>query len=262
MGTTGQLTTGPHSPTSCGPRTAGAAARAARLETARVWASSACSCVGVSVTASSAAWPAAVFTPSCAPAPGATSAITAANATSVTPNRYAKACLPFRRIVRRVGRWTGRNHWPKVENQLDVEADGQNVAVVHLVRLALEPLQTAPGRLRVAAALDQVVPAHHLAADEAARDVGMDRARGLQRRLAAAQRPASRLLLARGEERDQPERLEQTVHDLVQRRRPLAERGRLLLGQVGQLRLELQVDALGPVHDRHDRLRRQRLELG
>ena len=53
------------------------------------------------------------------------------------------------------------------------------------------------------ARLDQVAPVDHLAADEAARDVGVDRLRGVERGLALAQRPGARLLLARGEERDQ-----------------------------------------------------------
>ena len=50
--------------------------------------------------------------------------------------------------------------------------------------------------------------------------------------------------------------------DLVQRRRAaVAERRRLLLRQLGQLGLELQVDAAGAVLDGDERLRRQRLEL-
>ena len=69
---------------------------------------------------------------------------------------------------------------------LDVEADGEHVTVLHLVGLALEPLQAAPRRLRVALARDEVVPAHHLAADEAARNVGVDRRRGLECGLAPA----------------------------------------------------------------------------
>ena len=52
------------------------------------------------------------------------------------------------------------------------------------------------------------------------------------------------------------------VHDLVERRLALAELGGLLLGKLGQLGLELQVDPGRAVHDRDDRLRRQRLELG
>ena len=53
----------------------------------------------------------------------------------------------------------------------------------------------------------------------------------------------------------------QPPHDLVERRRALAIRRRLLVGQLGELGLELQVDAARPVLDREQRLRRQRLEL-
>ena len=56
-------------------------------------------------------------------------------------------------------------------------------------------------------ALEEVVPANHLAADEAARDVGVNRVRRLERRLTVAERPGARLLVPDGEERDQAERL-------------------------------------------------------
>ena len=130
------------------------------------------------------------------------------------------------------------------------------------VGLALEPLGAALRRLRVRAGVEQVVPADHLAADEAARDVGVDRAARLERGLAVAQRPGARLLLAGGEERDQPERVLEPPHDLVERRRAVAELGRLLVGELGELRLELAVDARRAVDDRDQRLRRQRIELG
>src|SRR5215475_500898 len=69
---------------------------------------------------------------------------------------------------------------------LDVEADVQNVTVLNLVGLALEALEAGPGGLRVRAGLDEVVPADHLSADEAARDVGVNRRRGIERSLAAS----------------------------------------------------------------------------
>ena len=53
----------------------------------------------------------------------------------------------------------------------------------------------------------------------------------------------------RREERDQAERVLQPSHDLVERRRPVAELGGLLLGELGQLRLELAVDPARPVLD-------------
>ena len=78
-----------------------------------------------------------------------------------------------------------------------------------------------------------------------------------------AQRPRSRLLLAGGEERDQVERVAQPADDLLERRgAAVAERGRLLLVELRQLRLEREVDPARAVLDREQRLRRQRLELG
>ena len=62
----------------------------------------------------------------------------------------------------------------------DVEADVQNVAVLDDVGLALEPLLAGARRFRVRAGGDGVVPADHLAADEAAR-CRVDRVGGLDR---------------------------------------------------------------------------------
>ena len=119
----------------------------------------------------------------------------------------------------------------------------------------------AAGDLRVGARLDEVGPVDHLAADEAARDVGVDRGRGVERRLAAAERPGARLLLAGGEERDQVELVAEPARDLVERRgRAVAERRGLLVGELGELGLERQVDPARAVLDRDQRLRRQRLE--
>ena len=102
---------------------------------------------------------------------------------------------------------------------------------------------------------------HDLAADEPARDVGVDRLGRIERRLAVAQRPGARLLLAGREERDQVERVAQAPRDLVERARAaVAVRGGLLVRQLGELGLELQVDAARPVLDGDQRLRRQRLE--
>ena len=144
--------------------------------------------------------------------------------------------------------------------RLDVEADVQHVAVGDDVGLALEPLCAAPRSLGVRAGIEQVLRRDHLAADEAARDVGVDRRRRLERGLAPPERPRARLLLARGEERDQPERLLELADDLVERGRPVAELRRLLLRELGELRLELAVDPPGPVLDREEGLRRQRVE--
>src|SRR5258707_6117503 len=88
------------------------------------------------------------------------------------------------------------------DSDSDVEADVEHVAVFDDVGLALEPLLAPARDLGVRAELDEVVPADHLAADEAACDVRADRRGGIDRRLAAAKRPRPRLLLASGEERD------------------------------------------------------------
>src|SRR5262249_62164728 len=85
------------------------------------------------------------------------------------------------------------------------EADVEDVAVRDDVALPLQLLQAGAGRLRVGAETDKVVPAHDLAADEAARDVRVDRARGVEGGLALPQRPRAGLLLAGGEERDEAE---------------------------------------------------------
>jgi hypothetical protein len=60
--------------------------------------------------------------------------------------------------------------------------------------------------LRGGAQLDEILPVQDLAADEAARDVGVDRRSGVESGLAVAERPGARVLLAGGEERDQVER--------------------------------------------------------
>src|SRR5207248_6781328 len=68
--------------------------------------------------------------------------------------------------------------------------------------------------------------------------------------------------LPRREERDQVERLCQPPHDLAERGLAAApELRRLLGGQLGELRLELEIDPVGSVDDLEQRLRRERIEL-
>src|SRR5256714_678592 len=167
-----------------------------------------------------------------------------------------------------------RSEWPSASSatalrtvvrtvaaDLDVEPDVQDVAVLDLVGLAFEPLEAAFRGLRVRAGLDQVVPADDLRADETARDVGVNRGRGVEGALSPAQRPRTRVLLACGEKRDQAEGVAQAAHHLLERRLAVPKRGRLLGRQLGELRLQLEIDPLRPVLDRQQRLRRQRLEL-
>src|SRR5207248_1679572 len=146
---------------------------------------------------------------------------------------------------------------------LDVEADVEDVAVLDDVRLPFQALLAGARSLGVAAGRDEIVPAHDLAADEAARDVGMNRLRRVDRGFPASERPGPRLLLAGREERDQVERLDQPAHNLAERGfAAAAELGRLLVGQVGELGFELQIDSLRAVYQLEQRLRRERIELG
>src|SRR5699024_3738182 len=122
------------------------------------------------------------------------------------------------------------------------------------VGLSLEALGPALRRLRMRARVEEIFGRDHLAADEPARDVRVDRRRRVERGLAVTERPRARLLLAGREERDQTERVLQAPHDLVERGRPVAELRGLLVGELGELRLQLAVDATGPVLDREQRL--------
>ena len=101
---------------------------------------------------------------------------------------------------------------------LDVEPDVEDVAVADDVGLPFEPLVAAPGDLGVRARFDELLPVHDLAADEPARDVGVDRRRRVEGGLAAAERPRPRLLLARREEGDQVELVAEPARYLVERR--------------------------------------------
>src|SRR5205085_10141182 len=158
------------------------------------------------------------------------------------------------RLLRRRPLLLGAARTSRAAPSSDVEADVQDVAVLDLVGLAFEPLEAAAGGLRVRARLDQVVPADDLAADDAARDVGVDGRGGLERRLPTPERPRARLVLGGGEEADQVERREQPADDLVERGEALAEGGRLVGREFGELRFELQVGAARAVLERDERL--------
>ena len=133
-------------------------------------------------------------------------------------------------------------------------------------RTSCLPASAVPdgGPRRRRAGGDEVVPADHLAADEAMRDVGVDRGRGGQRRLAAAQCPRPRSF---------PPAVKNVITSSVSARRsqrPCRSADRRWRPppppQLGQLRLQLEVDPVRlrvrcAVLDRDQRLRGQRLEL-
>src|SRR5881392_3196063 len=126
---------------------------------------------------------------------------------------------------------------------LEVEADVEDVSVGDDVVLSLQPLLAAAGGLGATPRLDEVAPRNHFAADESARDVGVDRRRRIERRSPLRERPGPRLLIAAGEEREQSGRLEEVRQHPLEARGPVAELGRLLGRQLGQLGLQLEVDA-------------------
>ena len=100
----------------------------------------------------------------------------------------------------------------------------------------------------------------HFAADEAAGDVGVNRRGSVERGLAPAKRPGSGLGVARGEEDDQPDRFEHSGENRLEARRAVAKLGRVLVGELGELGFELEVEAARPVDERDQRLRRERIE--
>ncbi len=112
------------------------------------------------------------------------------------------------------------------------------------------------------AALDEVLERDHLAANEAARDVRVDRRRRLERGLTAAQSPGARLLVAPREERQQAGFVEERRDCSLECRLALAE-GRSLVGaELGELAFQLEIETALAVDDAEQRLGRKRLELG
>src|SRR3954468_21725702 len=88
---------------------------------------------------------------------------------------------------------------------LDVEAELDDVAVLHHVVLALDAQLADVARLGPRAELEQLVPVHDLGLDEATLEVAVDDAGALRCLVAGAERPRPRLLLPRREEGPQPE---------------------------------------------------------
>src|SRR5688572_3167021 len=111
------------------------------------------------------------------------------------------------------------------------------------------------------AALDEVAPGDHLTADESAGDVRVNGLRCIERRLPLPERPGASLLITSGEEAQELEGLEESADHLGERRGAVTVGGRLFLGELDELSLQLRVDPARPVLNRDQRLRRQRLEL-
>ena len=138
----------------------------------------------------------------------------------------------------------------------DVEADVQDVAVLDDVRLALEPLRAAPGSLGVGSGSDEVVGGDHLAADEPARDVRVDRSRRLERRLAGAKgsRRASSPFSPAVKNVIRPRDSRAAARLSSSADGPSRNSAALLLGELRELRLQPPVDALRTVLHREERL--------
>src|ERR1700682_2440562 len=143
----------------------------------------------------------------------------------------------------------------------DREADVQDVAVLHQVLLALHAQLAVVSRLGLAAAGDEIRVMHHLGADEAALEVGVDAAGGARSAAAAADGPGLHLVLADREEADPVEQLVGGADEAGAARRGEAHRLQEvgLLGgiELRDLRLDrgTERDRLGPP------LARRRLHL-
>src|SRR5262249_52427220 len=134
----------------------------------------------------------------------------------------------------------------------DVEAEVADLAVADDVILAFETELTARAEVgHRAVGGDEVIVRVHLGADEPARDVRVDGAGGVLRARAAGDRPGADLVLADGEERDQPEQRVAALEKPPQGRLAQAEireKRRLLIA--GKLR-DLAFDERGdPSHAR------------
>src|SRR5690349_18637389 len=84
-------------------------------------------------------------------------------------------------------------------------ADDEHVAVLDDVLFAFQPQLALVARARVAAQIDHGLPVDDLGADELLLEVGVDGARGLDRRAVHGNGPGAALVLARGEKTHQAE---------------------------------------------------------
>jgi len=99
-----------------------------------------------------------------------------------------------------------------------VEPNGQNIAVLDDVLFPFEPHQAALARFVETAACDQSVVGDHFGADETAREIGVNRARGVQRARADGNRPRAHLVLADGEKRLQAKQSVRQTNDFGESR--------------------------------------------
>src|SRR5262249_17291632 len=101
-------------------------------------------------------------------------------------------------------------------NQLGVEAEMHDVAVLHYVPASFDARLARFTALRLAAVMQKVLPANDLGFDEAAFKVGVDDAGCPRRGPTIGNRPCAALFLTRGEISDEPEQLVAGADHLVQ----------------------------------------------
>src|SRR6185295_9652541 len=107
-----------------------------------------------------------------------------------------------------------------------VETEVADLAVLHRVVLALEPEPPPlPGGGHGSVGGEQIVVAHHLGADEPARDVGVDGPRRVLGAGGARDRPRPYLVLAHREERDEAEQRVAVLEHAPDRRLGEAQAG-------------------------------------
>ena len=121
------------------------------------------------------------------------------------------------------------------------------------------PRRAASARLPASTRSRQLITSQRM---KPAGDVGVNCRGGIESCRALLERPRARLRVAAGEEGEEPDGLEEPRQDGVEARRPVAELGRLLRRQLGELGLELEVEPSGPVDHSDQWLRRQRFQLG
>ena len=141
----------------------------------------------------------------------------------------------------------GRDVATGASRSSDVEADVEHVAVLHDVRLALEPLRPSLRGLGVQ-------PASRRSFQRITSQRMNPRAMSewivppaLERGLAVAERPRACLLLTGREERDQAESVLEPPHDLVERRGTFAEGRRFLVDSSASSASSLQSIPSGPL---------------